>query len=171
MQNKTTEEQSMAESTKHSTEAENINNNNNDEISKEVVVAEGRSKEDLQEERELAGKVALVTGGSRGIGRACAVLLAKAGADVAINYVSNESEAIATQALIQDLCSNSSRCLIFKADVSDTKQVDEMIAQVRSSLGPISIVVNNAGKYYLSNHRSKLLCIYPFFLCFERIKR
>ncbi len=164
----------MAESTRHTTEAENINNINNDEISKEVV-AEGRSKKDLQEERELAGKVALVTGGSRGIGKACAVLLAKAGADVAINYVSNESEAIATQALIQDLCSHSSskpRCLIFKADVSDTKQVGEMIAQIRSSLGPISIVVNNAGNYndHLSNHQSKMLCIYLFFFVL-RIKR
>lgn len=90
----------------------------------------------------LAGKVALVTGASRGIGQAIALALARAGADVAINYRQREEAALATQAEIESL---GRRAIAVAADVSEAAQVADLVAAVHRQLGPVSILVNNAG--------------------------
>jgi 3-oxoacyl-[acyl-carrier protein] reductase len=91
---------------------------------------------------ELAGKVALVTGASRGIGRATALALAKAGADVAVNFLSREVEA---QAACSDIEAVGRRALAIKADVSKAREVSRLLETVESGLGAIGILVNNAG--------------------------
>jgi 3-oxoacyl-[acyl-carrier protein] reductase len=85
------------------------------------------------------GRVALVTGGSRGIGRAISLMLAEHGARVAINYERNE--AAARQALDQA----GGRGVIVQADVSRPADVERMVARTREQLGPIDFLVNNAG--------------------------
>jgi 3-oxoacyl-[acyl-carrier protein] reductase len=91
---------------------------------------------------DLTGKVALVTGASRGIGKAVAIALAKAGADVAINYRSHRSEADDTCAEIQQL---GRRSVAVKADVSVAAEVGRLAVSVEAKLGPVIILVNNAG--------------------------
>jgi 3-oxoacyl-[acyl-carrier protein] reductase len=91
---------------------------------------------------DLQGKIALVTGASRGIGRAIAVGLAGCGADVAVNYKTNEKEARVTQ---QQVTSQGRRSIIIQADVSRSSEVKNMIAAVERDLGPVDILVNNAG--------------------------
>jgi len=90
----------------------------------------------------LDGKVSLVTGGARGIGRAIAEALAAAGSDVAINY--STSEAPARQAA-EHIRALGRRAEIYKADVSDPAQDDEMVAKIFDDFGTVQIVVNNAG--------------------------
>lgn len=91
---------------------------------------------------DLQGKKALVTGGSRGIGRATSVLLARAGADVAINYTQNELAAEETK---QDILRTGSDCLLMKADVSQKAEVDTMVEEIVRSWNHLDILVNNAG--------------------------
>jgi 3-oxoacyl-[acyl-carrier protein] reductase len=90
----------------------------------------------------LAGKVALVTGSSRGIGRAVAIALAQAGADVAVNYRSAPQLAAETEQGIRQL---GRRTVSVQADVSVSADVERLVGQVRESLGAIDILVNNAG--------------------------
>lgn len=92
--------------------------------------------------RNLDHKVALVTGASRGIGRAIAIELAKNGAKVVVNYASNEEEARKTIDLMEAHGKNS-RILSF--DVADENAVLEAVAKIKSELGPVDILVNNAG--------------------------
>ena len=91
---------------------------------------------------DLNGHVALVTGGSRGIGAAIAVAIAEAGAAVAVNYRERAVEADAVVAKIRDM---GGRAIATAADVSQAAAVAEMVDHVASALGPIDIVVNNAG--------------------------
>ncbi len=91
---------------------------------------------------ELDGKAALVTGASRGIGRAIAVSLAQAGANVAVNFVNRETEATKVCSEIRSI---GRRTLAVKADVSVSSEVVRMVGQVEKELGPISVLVNNAG--------------------------
>ena len=91
---------------------------------------------------DLGGKIALVTGASRGIGRAIAVGLAGCGADVAVNYKSHEKEARVTQ---QQVISQGRRSMIIQADVSRPSEVKRMIGAVERDLGSVDILVNNAG--------------------------
>jgi 3-oxoacyl-[acyl-carrier protein] reductase len=91
---------------------------------------------------DLNGKIALVTGGSRGIGAAVAVALAEAGADVAVNY-RERAEAAATVA--KDIERTGRRALAVGADVSSSGAVAKMIERITAELGPIDILVNNAG--------------------------
>ena len=93
-------------------------------------------------EREFAGRVALVTGGSRGIGRAICVQLAERGADVAVNYVANEAAARETAGLVE---AAGGRALPVKADVSDQAAVAAMVAEVEAGLGAVDLLVANAG--------------------------
>lgn len=90
----------------------------------------------------LIGKVALVTGGSRGIGRGICLSLAQAGADVAVNYVSAEAEAEAVATEIKKL---GRRAITIRADVAQKNEVEFMVNQVVAQLGKIDILVNNAG--------------------------
>jgi 3-oxoacyl-[acyl-carrier protein] reductase len=91
---------------------------------------------------ELDGKIALVTGASRGIGAGIATALARAGADVAVNFVSREAEA---RKVCSEIKSVGRRSLVIKADVSVSSEVSSMVAQAEAELGPISILANNAG--------------------------
>ena len=103
------------------------------------------------EEREFAGRVALVTGGSRGIGRSCCQLLAQAGADVAINYNSNEEAARDTADLVAGCGVKYHLC---RANVADPEQVEAMVEGVEQALGPIELLVNNAGVFDYVDHQS-----------------
>lgn len=90
----------------------------------------------------LAGKIALVTGSSQGIGRATAERLARSGADIVINYRSNASAASEAKSSIEAL---GQRCVAIQADVSKEEEVTRLFAEATQALGPITILVNNAG--------------------------
>lgn len=90
----------------------------------------------------LEGKVALVTGASRGIGRAIALELAKAGADVAVNYAGSEQ---AAEEVVQAVLALGRRALKIKADVGSSAEAEQMVEQAIAELGRIDILVNNAG--------------------------
>jgi 3-oxoacyl-[acyl-carrier protein] reductase len=90
----------------------------------------------------LTGKVALVTGASRGIGRAIALSLAEAGADVAVNYAGSEQAAAEVVSLIEGMGRKS---LKVKANVASAAEVDDMFKQVLDVFGRLDILVNNAG--------------------------
>jgi 3-oxoacyl-[acyl-carrier protein] reductase len=90
----------------------------------------------------LKGKVALVTGASRGIGAAIAVALAQAGAAVAVNY---RERTDAADALVADLGKAGNRAMAVAADVSQSAAVTKMVESIVSTLGPVDILVNNAG--------------------------
>lgn len=90
---------------------------------------------------DLTGKVALVTGGSRGIGRACAIRLAEAGADVVVNYVTSRSAADETVRLIAEL---GRQVGVVKADVSEPDDIAAMIDFIRERFGKLNILVSNA---------------------------
>ena len=90
----------------------------------------------------LAGKVALVTGASRGIGKAAALVLAKVGATVAVNYKTHAAEAEAVRVEIEN---QGGRAVALQADVSVAVEVHRMVREVEHRLGPVAILVNNAG--------------------------
>ncbi len=90
----------------------------------------------------MENKVALVTGASRGIGRACAMKLAECGYDIAVNYVSNEAKAEEAVAEIKKLGRNA---IAVKADTSDLKAVQDMFRTIQKEFGRIDVLVNNAG--------------------------
>jgi 3-oxoacyl-[acyl-carrier protein] reductase len=90
----------------------------------------------------LTNRVALVTGGSRGIGRAIAVSLAGAGASVAVNYL---EKAAAAREVVQAIEDKGGRALAVAADVSQAGAVAAMVAAVSRDLGPVDVLVNNAG--------------------------
>src|SRR5579884_3249565 len=90
---------------------------------------------------DLAGRVALVTGSSRGIGRACALRLAEAGADVVLNYVT--SLAAADEAA-EEIAALGRRVAVVKADVSEPDDVVSMIDFVRDTFGRLDVLVSNA---------------------------
>lgn len=90
----------------------------------------------------LKGRVALVTGGSRGIGRAIAISLAEAGAAVAVNYLSKAGEA---KAVVEAIHKLGGRAISVGADVSLAAAVNGMVAGVERELGPIDVLINNAG--------------------------
>src|SRR6185369_9343284 len=91
---------------------------------------------------QLAGRTALVTGGSRGIGRAIALALAQEGADVAINYVSNEAPA---REIAEAIGALGRRAMLAQADVADYPDTYRMAQDVLKEFGHLDILINNAG--------------------------
>jgi 3-oxoacyl-[acyl-carrier protein] reductase len=115
-------------------------------------------------ELDLSGHIALVTGGSRGLGRADAHALARAGADVAIADIQVESDEgadaerygvlaqaaraqgmVYTESTVEEIRGLGRRALAVKCDVTDRSQVEEAVAKVAAEVGPVDILVNNAG--------------------------
>ncbi len=95
-----------------------------------------------EESLDLRAEPALVTGSSRGIGRAIALELARLGAPVVVNYLDQRSEAEAVQKEIEAL---GGAALIHRADVADRVAVEDMAARAAERFGPLGILVNNAG--------------------------
>ena len=93
----------------------------------------------------LHGEIALVTGASRGLGKAIAKRLARDGAAVAINYRSRHTQA---EKVAEEIRSSGGRATAIQADIGDPAQVTEMTGRVETALGPVSILVNNAGVVY-----------------------
>ncbi len=91
---------------------------------------------------DLSGKSAIVTGGSRGIGKAIALRLARQGADVAFSYKGNEAAAQATAAELEAL---GRRALAVQADVTDPTSAEGLVKQALEAFGKVDILVNNAG--------------------------
>jgi 3-oxoacyl-[acyl-carrier protein] reductase len=91
---------------------------------------------------DLSGSVAMVTGAGRGIGRAIALSLAAAGADVVVNDFADEA---ACEAVVAEIEKLGRRGLVVMGDVSDEEQVDALVERAETGLGPLAIVVNNAG--------------------------
>ncbi|HEX3591302.1 MAG TPA: SDR family NAD(P)-dependent oxidoreductase [Pseudonocardiaceae bacterium] len=91
---------------------------------------------------DLSGKVAVVTGGSRGIGRAVALRLAQDGAAVAVNYRADRD---AADAVVAELTGQGRRAVAIRADVSDPEQTGELMDQAATALGGLDILVSNAG--------------------------
>jgi len=92
--------------------------------------------------KDLKNRVALVTGGSRGIGAAVATALAKAGADVAVNY---RERADAANAVCSEITGTGRKAIAIQADVSVSADVRRMVAEIEAHLGGVGILVNNAG--------------------------
>lgn len=91
---------------------------------------------------DLTKRVALVTGGSRGIGRSIALALAEAGADIAVNFRERAGPAEETAAAARAI---GRRALAVAADVSDRKSVLHIVRLIEMELGPVDVLVNNAG--------------------------
>ena len=96
--------------------------------------------------KELQGKVALVTGGSRGIGAAIARALAENGADVAISYAASAAKA---EAVVKELRKKGVRAEAFKADQASAKEVEALVKDVVKHFGRLDILVNNAGVFVM----------------------
>jgi len=91
---------------------------------------------------DLSGKVALVTGASRGIGRAIAVALAEAGAAVAVNYKENKAMA---EEVVREIEGKSGKAVAWRADVAEVDQVQAMVEGISSRFDHLDVLVNNAG--------------------------
>lgn len=105
-------------------------------------------------EVDFENRTVLVTGGSRGIGRACCLRLARAGARVAINYYSREEDALETARQVE---AAGAQAVTIKANVADDQSVATMVATVNEQLGPIDMLVNNAGIFEYVNHEQATL--------------
>ncbi|MFQ6002099.1 MAG: SDR family NAD(P)-dependent oxidoreductase, partial [Anaerolineae bacterium] len=91
---------------------------------------------------DLTDRVALVTGGSRGIGRAIALKLASLGAKVAVNYRTNEA---AAQEVIKEIASRGGEAIALQGDVRDADQAGDLVKKTLEAFGRLDILVNNAG--------------------------
>ncbi len=89
----------------------------------------------------LEGRTALVTGSSRGIGRAIAIRLAEEGANVIVNFRSREKEA---SEVVSQIEAKGRKALACRADVSSFEEVDAMVKEATRAVGPIDVLVNNA---------------------------
>lgn len=98
---------------------------------------------------ELADRTALVTGGGRGIGRACCLQLARSGARVAVNYRANQQTADETVELVR---SAGGTAVAVQADVSREEDTERLVREVERELGPIDLLVNNAGVFDYVSH-------------------
>ncbi|GAB6991570.1 SDR family oxidoreductase [Paenibacillus pini] len=92
----------------------------------------------------MKGKIALITGSAKGLGKKTALTLATQGCDIALNYVHSEAEAEELQQKIIEL---GVRCIAVQADISDASQIEGLVRQVDAELGSADIVINNAGPF------------------------
>jgi len=97
---------------------------------------------------DLTGKKALVTGGSRGIGKGICLALAKQGAEVAVNYRSNQAEA---EAVVSEIKAMGRQAFALQADVSLAESVAKMFVEIKNRWGKLDILVNNAGIVKFAN--------------------
>jgi len=100
-------------------------------------------------DQEFSGRTALVTGSSRGIGRACVEILARHGANVAVNFRTNGD---AAEDVVRAVTSAGRRAISVQADVADEAQVQSMIETIEKELGPVDLLVNNAGVFHYVTH-------------------
>lgn len=121
---------------------------------------------------KLGGKVALVTGGARDVGREIALTLAAEGAAVAVNYMSAAEDEV--RSLVETITSMGSRALAYRADVADYGAVKTMVSEVVGAFGGLNILVNNAGlalrRRFLETgppewHRQIDVCLYGAIHC------
>lgn len=98
---------------------------------------------------KLVGKKAIITGGSRGIGRAIALAYAKEGADVVINFQANEDEA---KKVIEEIIKLGRKAIAIKADISKSEDRAFLVSEAKKFLGHIDILVNNAGIYFQTDY-------------------
>ncbi len=115
----------------------------------DVVPAPDSDLSNYQPAGKLRGKVALITGGDSGIGRAVAVAFAMEGADVAILYNVNDGDAETTRGMVEG---KGRRCLVLKADVRDAGACREAVARTVRELGGLNVLVNNAA-FQRAQHR------------------
>lgn len=92
----------------------------------------------------MHGKVALITGSAKGLGKKTALMLAEQGCHIALNYVHSEAEALSLRSDIERL---GVRCIAVQADVSRREQIEDLAWQAKEQLGTIDILVNNAGPF------------------------
>jgi 3-oxoacyl-[acyl-carrier protein] reductase len=111
-----------------------------------LLLMKGNSGDKMKtsSQKRFQNKVVLITGSSKGIGKATAILFAKEGAKVIINYSKSEKEANETLLQVKKLTD----AIVVKCDVSDEKQVEKMIKTIVQKFGRIDILVNNAGYYF-----------------------
>ena len=93
---------------------------------------------------QLAGKVVLVTGAQQGIGRAMTVEFARAGADIAINWLDNQDDA---ERVADEVRSSGRRATLLQADIGRIEQAQSMVSAAEEGLGPIDVLINNAGVF------------------------
>jgi Dehydrogenases with different specificities (related to short-chain alcohol dehydrogenases) len=105
-------------------------------------------KQNYQPSGKLQGKVALITGGDSGIGRAVAILYAKEGADIVITYLDEHEDARETKERIEQL---GRRCLLIAGDIGDEVFCRQIIKQTIEGLGKLDVLVNNAAEQYPQN--------------------
>lgn len=105
-------------------------------------------RDSYQGSNKLLNKVALITGGDSGIGRAVAVLYAKEGANVAIVYLNEHEDAQKTRELVE---AQGKKCLLISGDISSEKFCKEAVTKTVQELGRLDILVNNAAEQYLEN--------------------
>lgn len=101
--------------------------------------------ESYQGSSKLKGKVAIITGGDSGIGRAVAVFFAKEGADIVVTYLNEHKDAKKTKAMVEDI---GSKCLLFAGDIGDEKFCHKVAKQVKEKFQRIDILVNNAAEQH-----------------------
>ena len=92
----------------------------------------------------LSGKVALVTGGAQKVGRILCLALARAGADIAMNYWRTEEDALKTKSEIESL---NRRCLVLEDDITDIQQINRMMVKIEKEFNRLDILVHNAGNF------------------------
>jgi len=97
--------------------------------------------------KKLEGKVAIVTGASKGIGAEIALCLAAEGASVAVNYSSSKEGA---DKVVAEITSKGGKAIALKADLNNPKEIESLVLETKKAFGPINILVNNAGMYEFS---------------------
>jgi 3-oxoacyl-[acyl-carrier protein] reductase len=106
------------------------------------ILFENQKPSEINRMADLKDRVALVTGGSRGMGKAIALALAEAGAAVAVNYRERDQEALS---VVEAIRRSGGKAAAFPADVSIAGDIERMVSDIEGRLGPIDVLVNNAG--------------------------